>query len=58
MLQLPRIDLKINNDKRYTHENGWDNLDKTLLMDSLGSVQDDLGTLMKNLSKNVLQSNE
>ena len=40
-----RIDFKINNDKRYTHENGWDNLDKTLLMDSLGSVfQDDLDT--------------
>ena len=40
-----RIDFKINNSERYTHENGYDNIDKTLLMDSIGSVfQDDLET--------------
>ena len=40
-----RIDFKINNSDRYTHENGWNNIDKTLLTDSIGSVfQDDLDT--------------
>ena len=47
-----RIDFKINNSERYTHENGWDNNDKTLLTDSLVCVQDDLDTLMK-IHKNV-----
>lgn len=53
-----RIDFKINNSERYTHEKGWDNIDKTLLTDSLGSVfQDDLDTsfdenhIQKRLSK-------
>jgi|TARA_A100001015_G_scaffold318693_1_gene439336 hypothetical protein len=40
-----RIDFKINNSDRYTHQKGWENIDKTLLTDSLGSVfQDDLDT--------------
>ena len=40
-----RIDFKINNKERYAHENGWHNVDYTLLMDSIGSVfQDDLDT--------------
>lgn len=40
-----RVDFKITNSSRYAHENGWENIDKTLLTDSIGSVfQDDLDT--------------
>lgn len=40
-----RIDFKINNSDRYIHQNGFKNINKTLLMDSIGSVfQDDLDT--------------